>query len=234
MRATIINGTNRTNRRFSVLGACGLLAITVIQVPTVADLWEQWRSQHAARNALATGLSDTDRSARLEELVSTAQGELSDFEHAMVGVELMPTIQSELMDLARASGCQLRKAVVQAGSSEIWETEKNTQSGEELEVNLEDPAAIRLGDDESPYRLRTEQLSLSLTGTLSQTLDFLDRVRRRSWLMRVAQINLTRDAEGGDQLNVEANLAFYKLIQNENVAIESMPRSEGSRASRIH
>jgi hypothetical protein len=81
--------------------------------------------------------------------------------------------------------------------------------------------------------LTTEQLSLSLTGTLAQTFDFLDRVREQKWLMRVAQINFSRDADGRGQLNVEASLAFYKLVQQASTSNESVPWREGPRTGQI-
>lgn len=212
MRATTTMGTRGISRRFFVLGACGLLTITVIQVPAVADLWEQLSSQYAAQSEMQGGMSPAERVARLEECAAKVRGELSTYEQSMVGVEQMPSIQSELMDLARASGCQLRKAVVQAGSTETWEAEQPLQEEEDVEAESPDSVPASLLGEESPYQLTTEQLSLSLTGTLKQTFDFLDRVQAQPWLMRVAQINFSRDADGGSQLNVEANLAFYKLV----------------------
>jgi len=233
MRATTTSGTGRTSRRFFLLGACGLLAITVIQVPYVADLWEQRKSQRLAAHESAGGFSASERAARLEQYTQSTRDELARFEQSMVGVEMMPTIQSELMDLARASGCQLRKAVVQASATEIWEPEKPPASDEEPEYDPQAPAPLSQFEEESPYRLATEQLSLSLTGTLAQTLDFLDRVREQSWLMRVAQINFSRDTEGRGQLNVEASLAFYKLVQQASTSNESVQWREGSRAGKV-
>ncbi len=229
MKSTITGGISRTNRRFFLLGACGILAITVIQVPSVADLWEQVRSQQRARGEMVDGLSTPNRLTQLTEQLEGVQSQLRDFELSMVGMDLMPTIQSELMELARASGCQLRKAVIQSGATETWEPEKMEPSQEELEAELADPAAMSITEQESPYRLSTEQLSLSLTGSLKQTFDFLDRIRERKWLMRVAQISFSRDAEGTDQLVVEASLAFHKLVRHDGAETEAEPWREGSR-----
>ncbi len=234
MKPTTTNGISRTNRRFFLLCACGILAITVIQVPSVADLWRQVRSQHKARGDMYKGLAAPDRLAGLDEQLASVKAELSDLERSMVGMDLMPKIQSELMELARDSGCQLRKAVIQSGSTVTWEPEKTEPSQAELEAEMADPAAMRVAEKESPYRLSTEQLSLSLTGTLKQTFDFLDRIRERNWLMRVAQISFSRDADGRGQLVVEANLAFHKLVRQEMADAEPVLRREGSRAGMIH
>ncbi len=219
------NSRARTNRRFSLLGACGLLAITVIQVPGLADLWEQARVQNVRRQEIEAG-SLTGRSAQLEQKLLDVMAELNSAEQAMVGSEMMPTIQSELMEMAKNSNCQLRKAVIQAGSSESWEPEKLAQNDDELDEG-------EVAEPENSYSLSTEQLSLSLTGTLAQIFDFLERVRHKTWLMRVAQINFSRDPESQGQLSVEANLAFYKLVREAKNNTETVQWREGSRASKV-
>ncbi len=227
MKTIVTSSKARTNRRYSLLGACGFLAITVIQVPNVADLCKQLRSQHVHRAKMLDDDSGPDRIAQMQKQLERVKTELETIGQSMIGIDRMPAIQSELMELARSSGCQLRKAVIQAGSSEIWEAEKLAPSEEE-------EAEQRFIASESPFSLTTEQLSLSLTGTLAQTFDFLDRVRQRTWLMRVAQINFSRDPDGGGQLIVEANLAFYKLVHQEKSTSESVKWREGSRAKQIH
>lgn len=224
MKSTVTNSRARTNRKFSLLGACGLLAITVTQLPNLADLWKQLRSEQAHRTEMVAGISAPQRSAKLEEQLGEVQSRLAAFDAAMVDISMMPTIQSELMELARLSGCQLRKAVILAGASESWEPEVTE------DVPSEESGYAR----QSPYTLTTEQLSLSLTGTLDQSFDFLQRLRRRPWLMRVAQINFSRDPEGGGQLFFEASLAFYKLIKKESEETELVQWRDGARATAVH
>lgn len=230
MTSTIIGGISRTNRRFFLLGACGILALTVIQVANVADLWEQARSQQRVQGELVEGLSTPNGLSEVDEQIDSVRAELTDFELSMVGMDLMPTIQSELMEMARASGCQLRKAVIQSGSTETWEPLTEVPSPEEIDAELADPAAMSMTEQESPYRLSTEILSLSLSGTLKQTFDFLDRIREKKWLMRVATISFSRDVDGTDQLGVEASLAFHKLVCHKGMDAEGEAPREGSRS----
>ena len=225
MRSTVITGRSRTTRRYSLLGACGLLAIIVIQVPSLADLWRQMKSQQAENARMLAGLAETEKTQELAKQLSEVQQEMQAIEQTMVGVEQMQSIQSELMELARECGCQLRKAAIQSGSSLTWEAEREEQAVPEPDL----PAV----GTESPYRLTTEQLGLTLTGTLTQTLEFLDRIRQKPWLLRVAQINLSRDGESRGQMIVDANLAFHKLVRQEKSELESMPWREGSRLGKI-
>ena len=227
MRSAVVTSKSRATRRFSLLAASGLLVITVIQVPRLADLWGHMASQQEQTAQMLAGLAETEQSQELAKQLAEVQNELQAIELTMVGIEQMPTIQSDLMELARNSGCQLRKAAVQSGSSLTWELEKEDRVVEETEPPLPGKSAAMPAlpemTNESPYRLTTEQISLTLTGTLIQTLDFLDRVHQQPWLLRVAQINLSREGDNDGQLVVEANLAFHKLVRQEKSMVESMP-----------
>ncbi|MCA9157061.1 MAG: hypothetical protein KDA72_01965 [Planctomycetales bacterium] len=237
MRSIVTTSKSRATRRFFLLGACGLLAITVIQVPRLADLWGQMASQQEQTAQMLADLAEAEQTQELAKQLVQVQNELQAIEATMVGVEQMPTIQSDLMELARDAGCQLRKAAVQPGSSLTWELENEGGADEDLEPPLPGqlPAASNMPEmkPESPYRLTTEQISLTLTGSLTQTLDFLDRVHQQPWLMRVAQIHLSRDGENNGQLVVEANLAFHKLVRQAKFETGSMSSREVTRQGKI-
>ncbi len=195
--------------------------------PRLADLWGQRAFQQEQTAQMLAGLAETEQNQRLAQQLAEVQSGLQAIELTMVGIERMPTIQSDLMELARDSGCQLRKAAIQSGSTLPWELEKEDfADGEPEGPPLGQKAtteALPELDAESPYRLTTEQISLTLTGTLTQTFDFLDRVHQQPWLMRVAQINLSRDGENNGQLVVDANLAFHKLVRQSKSEVDSMP-----------
>ena len=70
MRSTVITGRSRTTRRYSLLGACGLLAIIVIQVPGLADLWRQMKSQQAEKARMLAGLAETEKTQELAKQLS--------------------------------------------------------------------------------------------------------------------------------------------------------------------
>jgi len=68
---------------------------------------------------------------------------------------------------------------------------------------------------DNPYSLTTQQIGLTFNGTLKQSFDFLDQARQAPWLMTIAQIKLTRQADSDGQLVVEASLAFHRLERKE-------------------
>ncbi len=216
MRPIALPRKPSATRKLWLLCAGGLLAITVIQVPRLADLWRQLASQREQTAQMLAGLAESDQTQRLAQQVLEVQRELQAVESKMVAIEQMPAIQSHLMELARDSGCQLRKAAIQSSTSQTWELEEESRTGEGSAPPLPGRAPFtRAITAENPYHLTTEQISLTLTGTLTQTLDFMDRVNKQPWLMRVAQITFSREGEGNGELVVEANLTFHKLVCQE-------------------
>jgi Tfp pilus assembly protein PilO len=196
----------------------------VILLPGLVDVWDVLKSRSTYRAEMIAGIAEPHRSAQLDAQLEEVKASLTEYERSMVSAESMSAVQSELMELAQQSGCQLRKVVTQTGNTQSWEPE--------VSANPQDEAGIQ--PEESPYLLDSEQLNISLTGTMMQTLDFLDRVESRPWLMRVAQVSISRDPDGGGRMFVEANLAYYRLKKTESGQSELVQWREGSRGTQVH
>ncbi len=204
MSAMRVSSRVRKSRTYSLLGTCGLLAITVIQLPKAVDLLHELRSRHAHQSGMMSGALTPKRSAELDQQLQELNAELAELEGAMIGVDQMPDIQSELMEDANGCHCRLRKAVGQTGAAEDWMAEQGQSANQ-----------VGGMQEESPYQLAKEHLNLSLEGTLEQTLDFLGRLRKHHWLMKVSRISLSRSLDDDGRLAAEISLSFYKLTKTE-------------------
>ena len=213
---------NKTNRILSFAGTIGLLGFTIIQLPTLADQLDELRRQSVHQSELANGSARSDRCTKLIEQRQLVQSKIDQLDAAMITSEEMAAVQTELMELARRSGCRLRKATMQAGSRETWELEKDPTEEEDDEYDSE----------ESPYTLGTELISLSLTGTLEQVSSFLTELHEKPWLMTIAQINLAHSPDEEETLIVEASLTFYRLTKK-TTQEEFVQWRDGSRAGKI-
>ena len=207
MRRTGASMRSRTSRRFSLLGTCGFLGVTIVLLPSAADLIRELRSLQSNRVKLMSGDHAPQRSEELDAQLNTLRNDLAGYEEAMIGVDEMPFVQSELMELARESECQLRKSVGQSGATEDWLTESDEEA---------DPGDVEYSIEGSPYQLSTERLSLSLQGTLEQTFDFLSKMQSHNWLMRVSSLTVSRSREEEHVLATEVNLSFYELNENDD------------------
>ncbi|MEZ6134858.1 MAG: hypothetical protein R3C53_08115 [Pirellulaceae bacterium] len=207
------NGKSRTNRTIALLGTCGLLGFSVIQIPRLADQWEELRSQIAHHQELESSYGDPARATKLHKQLSDVEAELGQHRAAMVSSETLPSVQAELLELLKACGCQLRKVAIQAGSSGTWELEQEQNDDRPLNdphSTSPEPGGL-LPQPQSTYNLNTEQINLSLTGTLPQIERFLDATRDKPWIMRIAQINFSQTPDNDGTLAVETSIAFLSI-----------------------
>ena len=215
--------TGGTTRIITLLGTCGLLALTVIQVPGLADQWDELGSRIARHHEHEAGPEKSNAVDQITEQLTRVHHDLQSLQDLMIDASQLPNVQSELLETARSSGCQIRKVAIQSGSAEIWAPE---QKGDQTEF---DP----LVEIEDSYSLSTEQISLSLTGSFDQTSSFLAKIREKPWMMRVTQISFSKVHEEKERLAVEATLAFVKLSKSES-GTETVNWREGSRAAQVH
>lgn len=222
MSLTRVSRKARTSRTISLLVTCSLLAITIIQLPKAADLMHELQSQKEQQAGLLSGELAPQRSVELDEKLEELRSEVSRYEKSMLGIEQMPKIQSELMELAMNSNCKLRKSVGQSGNTKPWVAANHADN-----VNA-------FGENESPYQLSVEQLSLLLEGSLDESFDFLRKLRERQWLMKCTSVTFSRSPEDSGRLSIEVSLSFYKLTKSKTVEEpELIEWREGSRAESV-
>jgi len=218
----------RRNRRssrariLSLAGTCGLICLGIIQVPKLADQTEKLRSRIVEHQELKTGLRQADSAAEVAEQQHEVQTQLQAIQVSQFDSSQLPNIQSELLDMAKACGVQIRKVAIQPGTQERW-CPKRTESQFEPE-----PA----GENEDVYALHTEQINLSMHGNYEQTSLLIAKIRQKSWMMRIAHVGFSHVPEEPGHLAVEATLAFMKLSKPET-EVEFVNWREGSRAQRV-
>jgi len=212
---------SRNTRIISLASTCGLIALSVIQVPRLADQTEDIRTKIAQHHELKTGLRVSDSAAEITAQLNDVNNQLEILQASMIDSSQLPNVQSELLDMARSSGCQIRKVAIQPGLRENWAPQSASSPEEQSE------------DNKDLYSLNTEQISLSLNGTFEQTALFIAKIRQKPWMMRVAHISFSHLPEETGRLTVEATLAFVRLAKSEDEG-EFVNWREGSRAARIH
>ena len=215
--------TTGTARMLKNIGTCGLFVVLVIQLPRIVDLWEDLGFQMQRRDELVAGenLEVADSAIGVE--LNRAKEELSEIDHAMVDEKQMPSVQGQLIELARATGCRLRKAVIQIGNSDTWEPEREEFLDEEEEY-----------DWESPFTLNSQEVNLSLSGTFGQIQSFFESVSKQSWMMQVKQASYSRSTDNEDELAVEATLSYYMLRHQAKDEEQFVNWSEGSPNTHVH
>jgi hypothetical protein len=236
MRATSRNSKNKTTRTIALFVTICLLAFAVIQLPMLADQWEELKSQIAHQRELENGYGIPGSSPALMDQLREVEAELGKLNASMIDSSMLPNIQSELIELLRESGCKIRKVAIQTGSAESWESYK-PQVETPLEEISNDPKFVpdpaNLIEEATTYTLNTERISLSLTGTLDQVLSFFKKLRQKEWILRVAQMSFSHTPDDNGSLAVETTVAFLRLVRSEPEG-ELVKWREGSRANQTN
>ncbi len=223
MIAIGVKRRSRKIRIISLASTCGLIALSVIQVPRLADQTDEIRSKIVQHHELKTGLRTSSSAAEVAAQLEDINIQLEVLQASMIESSQLPNVQSELLELARSSGCQIRKVAIQPGMRENWTPPSAAGALPE----------DRLEEEKDVYSLDTEQISLNLNGTFEQTALFIAKIRKKPWMMRVAHISFSHLPEETGRLTVEATLAFVRLAKSENEG-ELVNWREGSRSAQVH
>ena len=222
------NRQNRIARIISLSGTCGFIVLSVIQVPRLAVHTGKLRSQQARQEEFAANLPPSDSADEILEQLNATNIELNKVKASMIDGSQLPKLQSELLEIARDSGCRIRKVAIQTGSKETW---KPSGSEEQLvSENIPDVAGDEAGES---YSLNIEQIDLSLSGTFEQIDSFLATVRRKPWMMRITGLNIAHSLDENAVLNVDGTLKFLKLSTTAKKT-ELVEWREGLRPSDVH
>lgn len=227
MSAIRRNRRNSRTRILSLAGTCGLICIGVIQVPMLADQTEKLRTRIVEKQELKSGLRQADTAAEIAEQLQVVQSQLELVQSSQFDGSQLPNIQSELLDMAKACGVQIRKVAIQPGTQESWRPKRQ----EPQQVSPEH--AEREGEAEGEaYALHTEQISLNMQGNFEQTSLLIAKIRQKPWMMRLTQVGFSHAPEEAGHLAVEATLAFMRLSKPEK-EVEFVDWREGSRSERV-
>ncbi len=218
----------RRNRRSSktrilcLAGTCGLICLGIMQVPKLADQTEELRSRIVEHQELKSGLRQADSAAAIAEQLHAVNQQLQAIHSSQFDSSQLPNVQSELLDMAKACGVQIRKVAIQPGTQERWSPKRQETQ----------PAPELAEENEEAYALHTEQISLSMQGNFEQTNLLIAKIRQKPWTMRMSHISFSHAPEEAGHLTVEATLAFLKLSKPEK-EVEFVNWREGSRAERV-
>lgn len=155
----------------------------------------------AAHLKLAETRQEIEKLPGYMELHKQKLAELESLERRMVPERAAQELQGELTELGRQTGCTLRRAAVQPSSSRDW-----CEKDDPLEVNRP-----KTQSEETPFRLETRVLSLSVTGPMNGLYKFLSRLNQVDRVVHSRAITLRRSSEDGSMAALDVELLLFDL-----------------------
>jgi hypothetical protein len=141
-----------------------------------------------------------------ESRVSEKTAQLKLFEARTVDDESLPALRGKLVDLAKETGCSIRKLSVGGVSSRAW------QPGESpfALANDKKPAVQTSGPK---FQLEWRPVSLSLSGTSASLRSMVEKVAASGMLMHTKSLEMYPSSPTRQSLTLEMELWYYTLAR---------------------
>ncbi len=182
----------------------------IVGLVLILPLVDLIRAGHDEQESLIVELNSARNVAAelqaFETRVSEKTAQLKAFEARTVDDESLPALRSTLVDLAKETGCSIRKLSVGEVSSREW------QPGENPTAPVSDkkpPAAV----GESSFQLEWRPVSLSLSGTSTSLRSMVEKVASSGMLMHTKSLEMYPSSPTRQALTLEMEVWYYTLAR---------------------
>ena len=190
-------------RRKSIVIIVTILTGLLVVLPA-ADEYNAARGRvNAAKGQLLEIQSQANDLPHFQKLFQVKSSDLQKLESKVVSESVAERLQNELVEMVRQSGCTMR--LIRPGDPlrRDWTTKDHAVRG----LNVTDRG------ESTPYQLETRQISLSVTGSMPNVLEFLARIHRLDRFIHSRQISLKRADVGGNTAILDMDLVLFNLIK---------------------
>jgi hypothetical protein len=173
----------------------------------VLPLVDVIRAGHAEKEALLTELDSAKTVAAglegFETQVKEKLAQLEQQEARTVDDESMPAMREKLVDLAKETGCNVRRITVGGVASRPWTPGENPVG----------PAQPKPTQAQSPFKLEWRPISISLTGTSGSLRSMLERVGTSGMLVHAKSFEMYPSSPTRQTMTLDLELWYYTLAR---------------------
>jgi len=185
----------------------GTLVIGLVTILPLVDVYSAEREEKAA---LLTELESANEvvamSAQIEARAAEKTAQLTALEARTVNDETLPALRTRLVELARDTGCSLRRVNVGATSSRPWH-EKDDPIATHAETNQQPPPTL------TGFALEWRPVTVSVSGSNANLLSLLERMEGDGMLMHTKNFELRPAAGNRKTLNLDLELWYFNLAR---------------------
>jgi hypothetical protein len=173
----------------------------------VLPLVDVIRAGHAEKEVLLTELDSAKTVAAeletFEPQVKERLAQLEQQEARTVDDESMPAMREKLVDLAKETGCSVRRIAVGDVGTRPW------KAGE----TPGEPTQTKPTGPQSPFKLEWRPISISLTGTSGSLQSMLERVGASGMLVHAKSFDMYPSSPTRQTLTLDLELWYYTLAR---------------------
>jgi hypothetical protein len=143
-----------------------------------------------------------------EKRVSEKTAQLKVFEARTVDEESLPALRGKLVDLAKETGCSIRKLSVGGASNRAWQPGENPIA----------PAAGKRPADAnagSSFQLEWRPVSLSLSGTSASLRNMVEKVAESGMLLHTKSLEMYPSSPTRQALTLDMEVWYFTLAHKD-------------------
>lgn len=142
-----------------------------------------------------------------ETRVSEKLGQLKGIEARTVDEESLPTLRGKLVDLAKETGCSIRKLSVGAATSRAWTPGESPITPVAVTKKPTD------ADAASSYQLEWRPVTISLSGTGTSLRSMAERVAASGMLLHMKSLEMYPSSPSRQALTLDMELWYFTLAR---------------------
>jgi hypothetical protein len=174
----------------------------------VLPLVDAYRAGLTDKEALIADLDSAKTVAAglegFEARVTEKLAQLSELEAKTVDDESLPVLRGKLVDLAKETGCSIRRISVGSVSSRPWAPGDNP---------IGPPDDARKNDPTTAFQLEWRPVSISLSGSSSSLRGMLERVGTSGMLMHAKTLDMYPSSPTRQSLTLDMELWYFTLAR---------------------
>jgi hypothetical protein len=132
--------------------------------------------------------------------------QLKVFEARTVDDESMPALRGKLVDLAKETGCSIRRLNVGGSTSRAWKPGENPFA----QIPDRKPSDAVTGPS---FQLECRPVTISLTGTGASLRGMVERVAASGMLMHTKSLEMYPSSPNRQNLTLDMELWYYTLVR---------------------
>ena len=182
------------------------LAILLVFAWPAVDTYSAAVSQ---RTSLLAKLEESEeisgRLAMYAEQLAKKQAQAQTLEAKLLTPAEIEALRNKLVTVIRDAGCTARKIRLSDPISRVWYDDDNPLESRNRNEQ----------DKKSPYKLKTQQLALAITGTLPNVHELLTRLSEFDKFLHTGGFQLKKSVEDGNIVELDIDLIMFDLIKAE-------------------
>jgi hypothetical protein len=193
------------SRRRWLIVIAGTFVVALVLILPLADLYFAERN---AKTELSTELADThqvvDSIADSEARLAAKTAELKTYEARVVDEQSLPALRTRLVELARDTGCSLRRLNVGNASMRPWHEADDPTTSD---------TKAKSAEHTTGFNLEWRPVTVSVTGSNANLCSLLERMEADHMFMHTKNFEMHPDGEGRKNLNLDLELWYFNLAR---------------------